>query len=93
MNALAPPRLMFLDLRQQSGGAIPPLAGIELVSAAPPNNCKKAMDALAVFVAIDGEAAYADWRNRLHPLCPRALRSDTRPQNHGRGCDRLLRHR
>jgi diguanylate cyclase (GGDEF)-like protein/PAS domain S-box-containing protein len=28
------------------------------------------MAALAVFVAIDNSASYADWRLRFHPLCP-----------------------
>ncbi|HLO62795.1 MAG TPA: diguanylate cyclase [Azonexus sp.] len=73
MTALAPPRLLFLDLRQQGDGAMPPLDGLEPISPSLSNNCDKASNALAVLVAIDGEAAYLDWRKRLHPLCPRAF--------------------
>ena len=73
MIALASPRLLFLDLRQQGDGTMPPLAGLEPVNPLPGNNCNEATNALAVFVAIDGEGAYADWRKRLHPLCPRAF--------------------
>lgn len=73
MTAFAPPRLLFLDLRQQGNGAMPFLAGLEPVIPSPADRCNTTANALAVFVAIDGEAAYADWRKRLHPLCPRAF--------------------
>ena len=49
---------------------MPPLAGLEQVNPTPGGDCKLAMSALAVFVAIDGEAAYTDWRERFHPMCP-----------------------
>jgi diguanylate cyclase (GGDEF)-like protein/PAS domain S-box-containing protein len=73
MTALAPPRLLYLDLRQHGNGAMPWLAGLEPVTPVPGDRCDTAANALAVFVAIDGDAAYADWRKRLHPLCPRAF--------------------
>lgn len=73
MISPAPPRLLFLDLRRQGDGAMPFLAGLEPITPLPGNTCNKASNALAVFVAIDGEAAYTDWRKRLHPLCPRAF--------------------
>jgi diguanylate cyclase (GGDEF)-like protein/PAS domain S-box-containing protein len=65
-----PSRLLFLDLRQNRHGAIPLLAGLEQVNPTPGGDCKLAMSALAVFVAIDGEAAYTEWRERFHPMCP-----------------------
>lgn len=73
MIALVPPRLLFLDLRQRTGRAMPRLSGLEPVNPLPGGKCDAATMALAVFVAIDGEAAYEDWRRRLHPLCPRAF--------------------
>lgn len=73
MTALAPPRSLFLDLRQHGNGAMPWLAGLEPVTPAPGDKCNTTANALAVFVAIDGDAAYADWRKRLHPLCPRSF--------------------
>lgn len=73
MISLAPPRLLFLDLRQERSGRIPPLPGVEPLNPQPVGPCATSFGALAVLVAIDGEAAYADWRNRLHPLCPRAF--------------------
>lgn len=73
MISLAPPRLLFLDLRRERSGRMPPLAGVEPVNPHPVGKCNAPAGALAVLVAIDGEAAYADWRTRLHPLCPRAF--------------------
>ena len=73
MIALTPPRLLFLDLRQHGDGAMPPLAGLEPVTPSPADQCTNTTNSLAVFVAIDGETAYTDWRKRLHPLCPRAF--------------------
>lgn len=73
MLSLVPPRLLFLDLRQVRSGRMPPLAGVEPVNPHPTGKCSAAVGALAVLVAIDGEAAYNDWRSRLHPLCPRAF--------------------
>lgn len=73
MISLVPPRLLFLDLRQARSGPMPPLAGVEPVNPLPAGKCAAPAGALAVLVAIDGEAAYNDWRSRLHPLCPRAF--------------------
>jgi len=68
-----PPRLLFLDLRQHGRSTTPSLTGLEPVNPALACTSGSPPDALAVLVAIDGEAAYADWRKRLHPLCPRAF--------------------
>ena len=73
MISLVPPRLLFLDLRQHGSSPTPSLTGLEPVNPALACTSGSPPDALAVLVAIDGEAAYADWRKRLHPLCPRAF--------------------
>jgi diguanylate cyclase (GGDEF)-like protein/PAS domain S-box-containing protein len=71
--ACTPPRLLFLDLRQNKGAALPQLAGLEPVNPAPDGECSVATSALAVFVAIDSAAAYGDWLQLFHPLCPPAF--------------------
>ncbi|MBK7413763.1 MAG: diguanylate cyclase [Dechloromonas sp.] len=65
-----PCRLLLLDLRQSRCGTLPALAGLEVVNPIPGGNCQLALSALAVFVAIDSDAAYNDWRERYHPMCP-----------------------
>ena len=71
MSTSQPPcRLLLLDLRQSRHGSLPALAGLEPVNPAPGGDCQLALSALAVFVAIDSEAAYNDWRERYHPMRP-----------------------
>lgn len=70
MPTLKPPRLLFLDLRVSKQAALPELAGLEPVNPTPGGDCSAAKAALAVFVAIDSPAAYDDWRQRFHPMCP-----------------------
>ncbi|MGB8882545.1 MAG: hypothetical protein WCC44_01640, partial [Azonexus sp.] len=68
-----PPRLLLLDLRLGKGAALPALAGLAVVNPNPcsgSGGCQEANTALAVLVAIDGEAAYTDWQHRFHPMCP-----------------------
>ena len=65
-----PCRLLLLDLRQSRCGTLPALAGLEVVNPIPGGNCQLALSALAVFVAIDSDSAYNDWRERYHPMCP-----------------------
>ena len=70
-----PPRLLLLDLRLGKCAALPALAGLAVVNPNPCSGsgnggCEEANTALAVLVAIDGEAAYADWQQRFHPMCP-----------------------
>lgn len=73
MIAHQPPRLLYLDLRQGKDLGMPPLAGLEPVNPGPDGDCSATATALAVFVGIDSPAAYADWRQRFHPLCPGAF--------------------
>lgn len=73
MSTPKPSRLLFLDLRGSTRLAPPPLAGLEPINPSPDGECQAAEAALAVFVAIDGDAAYADWRQRFHPMCPNAF--------------------
>ena len=70
-----PPRVLLLDLRQSKRAALPALAGLAVVNPNPcsgsdEGGCEEANTALAVLVAIDGEAAYTDWQQRFHPMCP-----------------------
>jgi diguanylate cyclase (GGDEF)-like protein/PAS domain S-box-containing protein len=68
-----PPRLLLLDLRLSKRAALPALAGLAVVNPNPcsgSGGCQEANTALAVLVAIDGEAAYTDWQQRFHPMCP-----------------------
>ena len=65
-----PCRLLLLDLRQNRLCSLPALVGLEQVNPTPGGDCQLAISALAVFVAIDSEAAYNDWRERYHPMCP-----------------------
>jgi diguanylate cyclase (GGDEF)-like protein/PAS domain S-box-containing protein len=68
-----PPRLLLLDLRLSKRAALPALAGLAAVNPNPcsgSGGCQEANTALAVLVAIDGEAAYTDWQHRFHPMCP-----------------------
>jgi diguanylate cyclase (GGDEF)-like protein/PAS domain S-box-containing protein len=67
----SPPRLLFLDLRGNKQAALPQLDGLEPVT--PDGDCTAVKVALAVFVAIDNEASYEDWRQRFHPMCPPAF--------------------
>lgn len=69
-EVLHPPRLLFLDLRKRKRAALPALPGLVAVSPNPDGQCAEANAALAVLVAIDGEAAHSDWRQRFHPMCP-----------------------
>jgi diguanylate cyclase (GGDEF)-like protein/PAS domain S-box-containing protein len=68
-----PSRLLFLDLRSSKRLALPGLAGLEPVNPSAEGECQAAKAALAVFVAVDGDAAYQDWRQRFHPMCPDAF--------------------
>ncbi len=65
-----PPRLLLLDLRSEKRSALPALPGLTVVTPNPSGDCKESRNALGVLVAIDGEAAYADWVQRFHPMCP-----------------------
>ena len=65
-----PPRLLLLDLRSEKRSALPTLPGLTVVTPNPSGDCKESRNALGVLVAIDGEAAYADWVQRFHPMCP-----------------------
>ena len=69
-DAPAPPRLLLLDLRSERHSPPPPLPGLSAVSPNPGGECREAERALAVLVAIDGEAALAAWEERFHPMCP-----------------------
>ncbi|MGB9495418.1 MAG: PAS domain-containing protein, partial [Azonexus sp.] len=70
-DLLQPPRLLLLDLRTSKRVGLPALAGLVVVNPNPcSGDCQEADTALAVLVAIDGEAAYADWLQRFHPMCP-----------------------
>jgi diguanylate cyclase (GGDEF)-like protein/PAS domain S-box-containing protein len=60
-------------LRLCKRAALPALAGLAVVNPNPcsgSGGCQEANTALAVLVAIDGEAAYTDWQQRFHPMCP-----------------------
>jgi len=65
-----PSRLLFLDLRGSKRLAPPGLEGLEPVNPSADGECQAANAALAVFVAVDSDAAYEDWRQRFHPMCP-----------------------
>lgn len=69
-EVLQPSRLLLLDLRKRKRAALPALPGLVTVNPNPGAQCTEANSALAVLVAIDGEAAYADWLQRFHPMCP-----------------------
>lgn len=73
MPTSSPSRLLFLDLRASKCLAPPELDGLEPVNPAADGECQAAQVALAVFVAVDGEAAYQEWRQRFHPMCPNAF--------------------
>ena len=64
------PRLLLLDLRKSKRSALPAVAGLVVVNPNPGGECAEATTALSVLVAIDGEAAYTDWQQRFHPMCP-----------------------
>ena len=70
MPEVQPPRLLLLDLRKSKRSALPAVAGLVTVNPNPGGECAEATTALAVLVAIDGEAAYTDWQQRFHPMCP-----------------------
>lgn len=65
-----PPRQLLLDLRKTKRSSLPAIDGLTVVNPNPSAECGGAGSALAVFVALDGEAAYADWLQRFHPMCP-----------------------
>jgi diguanylate cyclase (GGDEF)-like protein/PAS domain S-box-containing protein len=65
-----PPRQLLLDLRKHKRSPLPAVDSLVLVHPNPSAECSEASTALAVFVAIDGEAAYMDWLQRFHPMCP-----------------------
>ena len=70
-DLLQPPRLLLLDLRTSKRAGLPALAGLVVVNPNPcTDECNEADTALAVMVAIDSEAAYMDWLQRFHPMCP-----------------------
>lgn len=69
-DVLAPPRLLLLDLRSERRSPPPPLPGLSAVTPNPGSECREAEQALAVLVAIDGEAALTAWEERFHPMCP-----------------------
>ena len=60
MPEVQPPRLLLLDLRKSKRSALPAVAGLVTVNPNPGGECAEATTALAVLVAIDGEAAYTD---------------------------------
>lgn len=63
-------RLLFLDLRAIKSAALPDIDGLEPVNPGAGSGCPTAITALLVMVAIDSQAAYDDWRQRFHPMCP-----------------------
>lgn len=63
-------RLLLLDLRKHRHSPFPDFPGLEPVNPTPGCDYQAANTALAVFVAIDSQAAYDDWRHRFHPMCP-----------------------
>ena len=64
-------RLLLLDLRISKRASQPALPGLVVVNPNPSfGECAEADTALAVLVAVDGERAYAEWRQRFHPMCP-----------------------
>ena len=63
-------RQLLLDLRKNKRLSLPAIDGLVVVNPNPAAECSEAGSALAVFVALDGEAAYADWLQRFHPMCP-----------------------
>lgn len=69
-EVLHSPRLLLLDLRKQKRSALPVVAGLVVVNPNPGVECTETPTAQAILVAIDGEAAYADWLQRFHPMCP-----------------------
>lgn len=73
MPTSKPSRLLFLDLRGSKRLAPPGLDGLEAINPAAAGECQAAKAALTVFVAVDGDAAYEDWRQRFHPMCPDAF--------------------
>lgn len=70
LNPLNPCRLLLLDLRETRQAPFPSLPGLEPVNPKPGDDCPTAFSALAVFVAIDSETTYDNWRQRFHPMCP-----------------------
>lgn len=70
-EVLQTPRLLLLDLRKQKRSPLPAVAGLVVVNPNPGVECTEAPTAQAVLVAIDGEAAFAEWLQRFHPMCPR----------------------
>ena len=69
--AQPPCRLLLIDLRVSRHAPQPALPGLVVVN---PNtgagDCAEADTVLAVLVAVDGEAAYAEWRLQFHAMCP-----------------------
>lgn len=67
-------RPLCLDLRASQRRPLPAVPGLTVVSPNPgSSNCEESRNALCVLVAIDGEAAYADWLQRFHPMCPKGF--------------------
>ncbi len=64
------PRLLLLDLRIGKRAPQPALPGLVVDPNPRLGDWEKADSALTVLVAIDGEPAYAEWRQRFHPMCP-----------------------
>jgi diguanylate cyclase (GGDEF)-like protein/PAS domain S-box-containing protein len=64
-------RLLLLDLRTSKRAPEPELPGLVVVNPNPRFGDQESADtALAVLVAIDGEPALAEWRQRFLPMCP-----------------------
>ncbi|QKV58221.1 MAG: hypothetical protein HT580_14360 [Dechloromonas sp.] len=57
-------------MRKTKRSSLPAIDGLTVVNPNPSAECGGAGSALAVFVALDGEAAYAEWLQRFHPMCP-----------------------
>ncbi len=69
-DALQTPRLLLLDLRTRKRLVLPAVPELVAVTPNPSGDCKQSGVALGVMVAIDGEAAYADWLQHFHPMYP-----------------------
>ena len=66
----SPSRFLLLDLRRHQHVALPVHPDISVVNPKSAGECDSAAGAIAVFVAIDGDAAYREWAQRFHPMCP-----------------------
>ncbi len=62
--------LLFLDLRSNKSAPAPAIDGLLPVNPVPNSDCPAALSASMVLVALDSLAAYDEWRQRYHPMCP-----------------------